>query len=320
MKQALLIGSVTVDVLLPTGHLPAAEEDLNLPYQIIRPGGCAFNAASVLRLLRLPFTLAFPLGTGLFAAFLEKELDKRGIAPFFRRMDENGACYCLIDGNGNRSFLAVHGAEYHFEDKMFDGLNPADFSLAYASGIDLEEDAGEAVVRYLESLSDEGVRIFFAPGPRAAYIPDSRLRRVLALHPVLHLNRTEACQLSSSPERKCSDPGEAARTLAGMSGACVIVTGGASDVICCTEDGKVYSVPPAPAEQKDGTGAGDCHAGMIMAAMICGTDPLEAVPLANLAGAAAVRQAGGELTEDNPAARDLKKKASRYMALTEKER
>lgn len=313
MKKVLLIGSVTADVLLPADHLPSVEEDLNLPYQIIRPGGCAFNASSVLRLLKIPFTLAFSLGTGLFASFLEEELDRRGVAPFFRRKEENGACYCLIDREGNRTFLAVHGAEYHFDDKMLSRLDPSEFSLAYASGIDLEGDAGEAIAGCLERLAAGGVRLFFAPGPRVSGIPAARIRRILALRPILHLNRTEACQMVSSAGRACGGPAEAAVVLAGMSGADVIVTGGSADVICCTKGGRLFSVPAVHTEQNDGTGAGDCHAGMIMAAMFCGADPLDAVPLANLAGAAAVRQNGGELTEENPAVPDLKKAADIYM-------
>lgn len=297
MKKALLIGSVTADVTLPVGHLPAREEDLNLSEQSIRPGGCAFNASSVFRLLHVPYTLAFPLGTGLFADYLEKELAKRGIMPFYRLEKENGACYCLIEENGDRTFLAVHGAEYCFDPQMFEKTDPAEYDLAYACGIDLEGETGETIAEVLVKMHDAGCRIVFAPGPRIRYIPLKRVRRILSLSPLLHLNRREACALCELLGYQTGGDGEkAAEILWSIVHECVIVTGGAEEVICRKKDGGRVSCMPDPAVQKDGTGAGDCHIGTIMAEMMQGREPEEAIRDANRISAAVIGLPGGEIT------------------------
>ena len=42
-------------------------------------GGCAFNAANVLRQLGAPYELFAPVGCGIFAGFVERELRERGL-------------------------------------------------------------------------------------------------------------------------------------------------------------------------------------------------------------------------------------------------
>lgn len=77
MKKILLFGSATADITLNIDHLPSLEEDLNPSHQTITLGGCACNAAMMLKLSEVPFTLAVPVGTGLFGDFVRTQLLKK---------------------------------------------------------------------------------------------------------------------------------------------------------------------------------------------------------------------------------------------------
>ncbi len=50
MKPALIIGSTCVDVIINIHHLPKTEEDIHPTSQSMAIGGCAFNAAYMVRL------------------------------------------------------------------------------------------------------------------------------------------------------------------------------------------------------------------------------------------------------------------------------
>ena len=53
MKPALIIGSTCVDVIINIHHLPKTEEDIHPTSQSMAIGGCAFNAAYMVRLLKI---------------------------------------------------------------------------------------------------------------------------------------------------------------------------------------------------------------------------------------------------------------------------
>ena len=58
------------------------------------------------------------------------------------------------------------------------------------SGYELEGDGGDAILNFLES--NQELTVYYAPGPRITYIDPKKLKRLYALHPVMHLNELEA--------------------------------------------------------------------------------------------------------------------------------
>ena len=115
MKKILLFGSATADITLQIDHLPSSEEDLNPTHQKITLGGCACNVAMMMKLSDVPFTLAVPVGKGLYGDFVSRQLQERNIPIWKESEEENGSCTCLVTPDGNRTFLAVHGGEYHYQ-------------------------------------------------------------------------------------------------------------------------------------------------------------------------------------------------------------
>lgn len=295
MKKVLLIGSVTTDVTLCMDHLPNVEEDVNVQNMTMRPGGCVCNIASVFRVKQVPYTLCYSLGTGMYAKYLEEELGKRNINSGYRLQEENGACFCLVDKDGNRTFLAVHGAEYHFPEEMFASLHSDDYAFAYAGGIDVEEETGENIITCLERMHEHGVRICFAPGPRIGHIAMHKLERLLALQPVLHMNLREGMTLVQRLPKSASDEREVLQALHEMTQQIVVITNGENPLMYCDTVGKVYSLPVEKVKQVDGTGAGDCHVGALLCGLMQGNTLQESLHEANHIASLIVGKQGGEL-------------------------
>ena len=196
MKKTLLIGSTCVDVIMNVKKMPQAGDDMLVQSQEHKLGGCTFNISDIMHHFEVPYTLCSPVGTGLYGDFVTKELEKRNVPVFARINDkENGCCYCVVDQNGERTFLCEHGAEYVFRREFFDSISLEEIDSVFICGLELEEPTAKAEVDYVQELYDyfkaknEPFTIYFAPGPRIENIDESLLERVLDLHPVIHLNK-----------------------------------------------------------------------------------------------------------------------------------
>lgn len=268
----LVIGSTCVDLRLHVDALPQRAGDQAVRKRTIQLGGCAYNVASVIE----DCTLFSPIGTGLFGNFVKEHLFSAPfglISPTVE--EENGICVCLIEPDGQRTFLSAHGAEYHFRPEWFDKLE-ADW--IYICGIDLEEKQNACLVDVLE---DSSAQIFFAPGPRVAHLDPTLVKRLLALRPVLHMNREEAEAMTGRP----SD--EAMKDLWEKTGRPVIVTDG--DKGAYAYEGCLIKEPSIPIKSKDVTGAGDTHAGICLKLLVEDRDLRPIIKAANAAAAEAIR-------------------------------
>ena len=55
MPKILLIGSTCVDVIIEIDHLPKTAEDIQPKRQTLALGGCAYNAANIVRQSGVPY-------------------------------------------------------------------------------------------------------------------------------------------------------------------------------------------------------------------------------------------------------------------------
>ncbi len=267
-RKVLLAGSSCVDVHVYIDHLPEKEEDINARDMVLTPGGCARNAAEVLKKENVPFTFLTPQGSGTFGDFMRDHLKSLDVTPV-DVPGENGACFCLVTPEGDRTFLTVHGAEYDFPEDLFDHTDLKDYAFLYLSGIDVESDRNGVLTSAAERFAKEGVRLFFAPGPRIRYLTDTVLSTLLSMRPVLHLNRREYEALDRRLDSHLEEKTHA-----------LIITNGASPVEVRENRTRTFC-PTVPVVQKDGTGAGDAHAGSVLAGLCRGEDLVTSVLHAN---------------------------------------
>lgn len=264
MKKVMMIGSTCVDVILHVEHLPVSEEDVNVKSMAMRMGGCAFNASCVLQREQVPFDLFSPVGTGMYGRFVRGELEKRGIPFRYESREENGVCFCLVEADGGRTFLAVHGAEYHFPHEIFRDVNVQAYGCAYVSGIDMEEDREDVLFDEVKELRKNGIPVWYACGPRIQDVPVWKNRALLEMGVKIHCNKDELDLLGKALDLM----GDLLPAVHALTKEAVIVTHGADPVQYIDRDGSCGSVACESIRAVNGTGAGDSHIGMIMACMM----------------------------------------------------
>ena len=218
-------------------------------------------------------------------------MEEKGIPVFRTSKEPHGACICLVEESGERSFIAYHGIEYKFDRAWFKTIDLKQFSSVYLCGLELEEDTGEEIVLFLEENNFKN--IYFAPGPRLLTIKKSFVDRIFALKPIIHLNDQELVSYT-----KDSDLKRAMKTLQAMTGNDVIVTMGKDGAMIAHGDETIYE-ESRESEVVDSIGAGDCHLGTYIAFRNMGKERREALKKANLFASEVVRHEGPTLTRDD---------------------
>ena len=289
MKQTLVIGSTVIDVIIMLPHLPHKGEDINIKPPVYRMGGCAYNVYETLRLLKSPALLCSPAGSGLYGNMVRERLAANGLQPFVNLETENGCCYCLVDSEGERSFLSCHGAEYLFSRSWMTNLDYSLYDSVYISGIDVEDPTGSEITEFVYEHPE--LALYYAPGPRIMHIDKERMERLLSRRdkcgkgPVLHLNEREACSFSGKNNIE-----EAAAFLSEKTANVLVITMGSKG--CYSYDANVSPagnyIPAYKADVVDTTGAGDAHCGAVIAGLKQGKPLYETCDYANKIGAAVV--------------------------------
>ncbi len=289
MKQTLVIGSTVVDVILRLPYLPQKTQDVNIFSQTHNLGGCAYNVSNMLSLENVPNILCSPVGTGLYGEFVQRELSHKGITPFVFLDDvENGCCYCLVEADGERTFISHHGAEYLFKKEWMKHVDLSSVDSVYICGIEVEDPTGIEIVEFLEENAQ--LKIYFAVGPRINHIEKKRLERLFSLSPILHLNEKEALEYTN-----CNRLEQAAKYLNTLTSNSLIITLGERGALVF-ENNEITSVMSETVPVVDTIGAGDCHIGSIISGLKKGYTLIEAVKRANRFAAAVVGINGAVLT------------------------
>lgn len=290
-EQCLVIGAAILDIIMEIDRLPKSGEDIYAQNQTMAVGGCAYNAADILKHFHVKHTFFAPIGTGMYASYIKEELKKSGHESAIKAADmDNGYCQCLVEADGERTFLTLPGIECHFKKEWFDALNGEDYHSAYVSGYELEGDGGSVILDFLEKNPE--ITVYYAPGPRITYISEEKRRRMTALSPVLHLNEMEAMTYT-----KKSSIEEAAAALEEENHNTVIITLGSKGVYLM-ERGKGKIIPSQKAEVVDTIGAGDSHIGAIMAMRALGHGFETAIDTANKVSAMVVGVKGPTLSSE----------------------
>lgn len=253
MKKTLFIGAIVLDMIIRIDHLPKLKEDIHAENMSLSVGGCSYNACKIVQYFRLPAICCSPIGKGIFASQLMTLLQQSEIQPMVHLEDEdNGCCICLVNRDGERTFLCKHGVEYRFDRNWLKDIQRDDLDYIYVNGLELEEKDGDEILSYLEEMK---LPVFFAPGARVMHIQQNRMQRMLALHPIFHLNEDEIATFM-----RCETVSKAAQMLHEKTKQLVIVT--------CGERGAYYVdecgcglINGIKAKVQDTIGAGDAHAG-----------------------------------------------------------
>lgn len=289
--KTLVLGSAVLDMVMNVPGLPKTMEDVHPTNVSMKLGGMAYNVYEIMRHFECESILGVPVGTGFFAEAMLRMMDEKGVRPWARvKNKDNGVCLCFVEDNGERTFVSHHGAEYMFDPAWFESIDFEEIDCVYVSGLEIEEPTGESMIEFLEKKK---ASIFFAPGPRLSKIPFEKIERLLNMNVILHLNELEAMQLSGKESIF-----SAAEALSNRTGSAVIVTCGARGAYLKepVKEGKL--IPSRKARVVDTIGAGDAHAGAVLAMLQQGKSMEEAVRIANVVASFVVESQGAGLSED----------------------
>ena len=115
--------------------IPKSGTDVYAKGQTMMVGGCAYNVADILKHFGTNYTLFAPVGTGMYADFIRKELERAGHkSPICSGDSDNGYCLCMVEEDGERTFLTVPGIECHFKREWFEELDVENYDSVYVSG------------------------------------------------------------------------------------------------------------------------------------------------------------------------------------------
>ena len=296
-RQIGIIGAAVIDVIADAYSLPYRGSDIELHQQSVNVGGCALNVAITIQRLGLESLNALPMGQGTWSELIRNDLNKKGITSIIQNdSGDNGWCLALVEPDGERTFLSVSGVENQWTTALLAQISLSDNALLYVSGYQLASNTSGIIIDWLESLN-KSIQIYVDFGPRIADIAPDVLNRLLALNVIITLNRQEAeyiqmywlniAEYSSLNAEFLSKAWHQRYNI--------------PLVIRVDKDGVFYSnrdesgwVPAFAAKVVDTIGAGDSHAGGVLAALASGWSLEQSVRLGNAVASFVVSHRGGD--------------------------
>lgn len=272
--KTLVVGAAMIDMVMVMDRLPKSGEDKLCEKSSIEVGGCAYNVANTLSNLQCEHDLCVPVGSGPYGSIIESALKKRGYDILIKdKQKDNGYCMCMVEDNGERTFVTFQGIEGDFQTEWFENLDMKEYDNVYVAGYQACNDSGEVLSKWLQTLKNKN--IYFAPGPVICNIRESVMDRILSTNPILHINEKEAFDYTGQDTMQ-----ECLKRLYGKNHNLVIVTMGEKGVMCY--DGKdIYTVPSSKAVVVDTIGAGDSHVGAFIGGQSQGMGIEDSLRLAN---------------------------------------
>lgn len=288
------LGNVVVDLVLDVPALPERGGDVLATRSERTPGG-GFNVMAAAARQGLPVAYAGAHGTGPFGDRARAALHTEGIdvllAP--RPQPDTGFVVCLVDAEGERTFVTSPGAEATLTPADLAELRPSAGDLVYVTGYSLLYDSNRTALLDLLPRLDPAVTLVTDPGPLVHEIPAEAVELLLARSDWWSCNAREAALMTGVDE-----PTEAARVLQSRLGrGSVLVRTGPEG--CLLHHGeRLIAVPGFSVDAVDLNGAGDAHTGVFMAALARGVDPVAAAHRANAGAALAVTASGPATAPD----------------------
>lgn len=290
-QPVTVVGAAVIDVIADAYALPWRGCDIELKQQGVNVGGCALNIAVALKRLGIDAGNALPLGQGVWAEIIRNRMAKEGLHSLIETAQgDNGWCLALVEPDGERTFMSFSGVENQWNADWLAQLTIPPDSLIYLSGYQLASPCGELLVQWLERL--DRVMPFIDFGPRIGDIPDALMARILACRPLVSLNRQEA-EIAAERFGLRQD-------VEGL-GAQWVKRFAAPLIVRHDKEGAWYfsaqssgCVPAFPTTVVDTIGAGDSHAGGMLAGLASGWSLADAVLLGNAVASWVVGHRGGD--------------------------
>lgn len=290
MAHIIVVGSLNMDLVVRTQHLPLPGETvLGSDFQTI-PGGKGANQAVGAARLGTQVTMIGRVGSDDFGKALQASLEREGINTAHILVDEiapTGIATITLDETGQNSIVVSSGTNMK--------LTPEDVekALSQIKSVDvivlqLEIPLGcvEAAARFGQ---ERGVRIVLNPAP-AQQLSNTLLSQIDVLIP----NENEASLLTGLPVENRTQAEIAAQVLLDKGVGSVILTLGARGALVLEGNSPAIHIPSHQVDVVDTTAAGDAFVAGLSVGLGERMSLVEAAKLGNATGALAVTKLGAQ--------------------------
>jgi len=284
-----VVGSLNMDLVVRTPHIPQPGETVIGSDFITLPGGKGANQAVAAARLGAEVAMIGRVGCDAFGETLLDNLKHAGIDCSLTQQDANaptGVALISVEDSGQNSIVVASGANARLSPADVDA---AEQEIASASVLLLQlESPLDTVIRTAEVARQHDVSVILNPAP-ARPLPQTLLTLVDVLTP----NESETALLTGTPVDNLEQAKAAAGSLMHMGVGTVILTLGARGALLA-ENGGFRHFPAFEITPVDTTAAGDAFMGGLAVALGEGRALAEAIQWGNAAGALAATKMGAQ--------------------------
>jgi ribokinase len=289
MPEIAVVGSVNMDLIVRTPHLPVPGETVLGRTWSTAPGGKGANQAVAAAKLGAQVVMVGRVGPDDFGRTLRQEMAAAGVDMTYVTTDEQeatGVALIAVEDGGQNTIIVSPGANARVSRADVDAAKGAiTASKVLVVQLELPLDT-ETYALDLGRASH--IVTLLNPAP-AQPLPSPVLARVDWIVP----NETEASHLTGIAVTDWASAEAAARELGRRGPQIVVITLGARGALAW-DGNAIFRVPAFPVQPVDATAAGDAFVGALARAIARGADLLVALNEASAAGALATLKLGAQ--------------------------
>jgi sugar/nucleoside kinase (ribokinase family) len=285
----LYTGQVVIDLVMAVDALPTAGQDVLASSASFEAGG-GFNVMAAAARNGLATCYLGRHGSGRFGELARQAMAEEGIEVLLVASTgvDTGLSVALTDASAERSFISHVGAEGGLAAADLAGLAPTAEDWIMVSGYSLLHPGKAAGL--LDWLAQQAGRcaLAFDPGPLVTEPDAPLMARLLPWVTLWSSNREEALRFTGATSLE-----DALQQLVERLPAQALVVVRDGPAGCWLARGEWrQAVEGFAVKAIDSNGAGDAHAGVLLAGLARGLNEVQAARLANAAAAVAVTRRG----------------------------
>ncbi len=289
-QSILVVGSINMDLVVRSPHMPAPGETVLGDGFVTNPGGKGANQAVAAARLGGQCAMIGRVGDDEFGRTLAAALTAENIDCSNVLTTKNvptGVAMIVVDSRGENSIVVASGANYRLSP---DDLFCREEAFARAAIVVLQLELPLPTVRAACDLARRnGCRIVLDPAPATTQLNDT-----LCAVDILSPNVSEAEILTGTKAGEERVDKIVAMDLIARGAKAAVLKLGARGSLVVTNDGHFYRVPSYKVNVVDTTAAGDAFTAALAVALARDEDLHSAARFANAAGALACTKFGAQ--------------------------
>lgn len=290
MKKIMVVGSLNMDVVIETSHMPECGETISGKKVTMVPGGKGANQAYAVGKLGGDVTMIGAVGMDPSGKALLDNLKRVNVnVSGVRQLDNSvtGQAFITVDENGDNAIIIIAGSNGFVTKELIDEnaeiIRKSDIVI-------MQLEIPLNVVEYVKKFAlKEGKTVIVDPAPAVSDIPDKFWKGIDYIKP----NETELAILTGLKMETKEELVEGARVMIRKGVKNVIVTLGGEGCLFVTEEKEEF-FPSYKVKAIDTTAAGDSFTAAFALALSQGTDYKEAIRFGQKVSSIVVTRKGAQ--------------------------